>query len=69
MLLRGSSRLAAACMTGNTAWEEPGLEGDKLQVLPRGVASSSMHWEDGSSPISVALTAADRLSLCFASSV
>lgn len=69
MVLWGSSRLAAACMRGNTAWEEPDLEGDKLQVLPRGIASSCVHWEEGSSPISIALTATDPLSPCFASSV
>lgn len=63
MLLWGSSRLAGACTRGNAAWE-PGGEGDKLLVLPPGVASSHRPREEGPSPVSVALTASDPRSPC-----
>lgn len=40
---------------------EPGLEGDKFQILPPSVSSSRMHREQGLSPLAMALTASDPL--------
>lgn len=64
MLLWGFGRLSGACTGSDTAWEEPGLEGDKLLVLPPSVASSHVHREEGPSPVTAALTASDPLSPC-----
>lgn len=40
---------------------EPGLEGDKFQVLHPGMSSSHMHRKQGLSPLAMALTASDLL--------
>lgn len=53
----------SACTRGNSMRStcEPGVEGDKFQVLPPGVSSSHMHRKQGWSPLAMALTVSHPL--------